>query len=85
MEVIKSFTGVWKSPVFGEFTVDVTETISIIRCDEVYILLRVTDVKSENSTAGETKCTRDYSKALAWYEQWNKDLMWHMYPGRKED
>ena len=78
MEIIKSFTGIWHSPMFGEFTVEVTETISIIRCDEVYILLRVTDLKDNDSTSGETKCTRSYSKALAWYEEWNKDLMWHM-------
>ena len=85
MEVIQSYTGIWASPVFGEFTVDVMETISIIRCDEVYILLRVTDVKSENSTASETKCTRDYNEALAWYDQWNRDLMWHMFPRRTEN
>lgn len=79
MEVIKSFTGIWHSPVFGTFTTEVTETISIIRCDEVYILLRVTDLKSYDSTSGETKCTRSYSKALDWYEEWNKELMWHMH------
>lgn len=78
MEIINSFTGVWHSPVFGDGTIKVTETISIIKCDEVYILLRVTDVKDHDSTTGETKCTRSYDKALTWYEQWNKDLMWHM-------
>ena len=79
MEIIKSFTGIWHSPMLGEFTVEVTETISIILCDEVYILLRVTDLKSNDSTSGETKCTRSYSKALDWYEEWNKELMWHMH------
>ena len=78
MKVIKSYTGVWHSPVFGDGTIEVTETISVIKCDEVYILLRVTDVKDHDSTTGETKCTRSYDKALTWYEEWNKDLMWHM-------
>lgn len=78
MEVIKSYTGVWHSPVIGCYTIKVTETISVIKCDEVYILLRVTDVKDHDSTTGETKCTRSYDKALTWYEEWNKDLMWHM-------
>ena len=80
MEIIKSFTGIWDSPIFGRpFTTEVTETISIIQGDEVYILLRVTDLKTNDSTLCETKCTRSYSKALTWYEEWNRELMRHMH------
>ena len=26
----------------------------------------------------ETKYTKDYAMALVMYEEWNKELMWHM-------
>ena len=79
MEVIKSFTGVWHVPVFGTFAKEVKETISVIHCDTLYIVVRVTDQMEEGSSVPiETKHTRDYTKALDWYEEWNEVLMWNM-------
>lgn len=77
MEVIKSYTGVWNCPVIFEYTIKVKETISIIHCDEMYIVMRVTD--ADDGTTIFTKDTKDYAKALELYEEFNKELMWHMH------
>lgn len=80
MEVINSFTGIWYSPVFGNFTNKVKETISIIHCDELYIIMRISEcVNTDYSIPIETKYTKDYAAALVMYEEWNKELMWHMH------
>jgi hypothetical protein len=79
MEVIKSYTGIWTSPVFGTFTNTVKETISIIHCDELYIVMRVSEfVNTDYRIPIETKNTKDYATALGWYEEWNKQLMCNM-------
>jgi hypothetical protein len=79
MEVIKSYTGIWHCPVFGEFTVTVKETISLVRCDELYIVMRVSDTCDiDDAVPINPKYTRNYTEALDWYEEWNRELMRHM-------
>ena len=79
MEVIKSYTGIWTYPVFGKFTNTVKETISIIHCDELYIIMRVSEfVNTDYDIPIETKYTKDYAIALGLYEEWYKKLMWLM-------
>lgn len=80
MEIIKSYTGIWKTnPVFGGFTTKVKETISIIHCDELYIVMMIIQfVNTDYHTQIETKYTKDYAEALGLYEEWNKELMRYM-------
>ena len=79
MEIIKSYTGVWYSPVFMEYKQEIKETISIILCDRLYIVMRITEtVDSYDGIPIETKYTKSYGEALNWYEEWNKHLMWNM-------
>jgi hypothetical protein len=80
MEVIKSFTGVWNCPVIFEGTIKVKETISIIHCDELYLVMRVraTDDDYDANTI-VTKDIKSYAEAIDLYEEWNKELMWHMH------
>lgn len=79
MEVINSYTGVWHCPVFGEFTVTVKETISLIHCDELYIIMRVSNtINTDDAIPINTKYARSYTEALDLYEEWNRELMWHI-------
>ena len=79
MEIIKSYTGIWNCPVFNGNTIKVKETISIIHCDELYIVMRITEtIDTNDGIPIETKYTKNYEESLNWYEEWNEDLMWHM-------
>ena len=80
MEIIKSYTGVWTTaPIFGGFTNKIKETISIIHCDELYIIMRISEnVNTDYNIPIETTYTKDYAEALELYEEWNKELMRHM-------
>lgn len=79
MEVIKSFTGVWNCPVIFDGTIKVKETISIIHCDELYIVMRVMATDDDDANSIVTKDVKSYAEALGLYEKWNEELMWHMH------
>ena len=78
MEVIKSFTGVWNCPVIFDGTIKVKETISIIHCDELYIVMRVMATDDDDANSIVTKDIKSYAEALGLYEKWIEELMWHM-------
>lgn len=75
MEVFMSYTGVWKS-MFGNM---IKETISIIRCDELYIGMRVCEIMGKDEFIPiETRQSKDYAGVFKFYEEWNKALMSRM-------
>lgn len=79
MEVIKSYTGVWNCPVIFDVTIKVKETISIIHCDELYLVMRVMATDDDyDANSIVTEDTKSYAEALGLYEEWNKELMRHM-------
>lgn len=80
MEVIKSYTGVYFYEMFLEFGNKIKETIGIIHCDDLYIVMRISEaVNTDYDIPIEKKHTKDYAKALEWYEEWYKELMWRIH------
>ena len=79
MEVIKSFTGVWNCPVIFDGTIKVKETISIIHCDELYLVMRVMATDDDDANSIVTKDVKSYTEAIDLYKKWNEELMWHMH------
>ena len=73
MEVIKSFTGRWYMSILGPL--DTVETISILRCDDRYIVLQVLDIRDSDSVSSTSTCTKNYQEALEIWERLYKDLM----------
>lgn len=72
MEILQYFTGVW-------FKSNTKETISIIHCDELYIVMRVFEPMNNNGDVSiETIYTKSYSEAIDWYRKYNEHLMWNM-------
>ena len=71
MEVKNSFTGTWNSQ-WGNI---IKETISIIHCNGLYIIMRICDIVGKDEFIPiETKQTREYTDALKVYNYWNKSL-----------
>lgn len=69
MEILQYFTGVL-------FKSNTKETISIIHCDELYIVMRVCESKNTNEDVSiESKYTKSYTEAIDWYIKYNEHLM----------